>query len=106
MSAFLKGFADELEKTAGLLGGVGKTLIKHPIATLTGAGIAASAGTSAVRGYRSGLQGGEKARYLLAGKQGPSEAFYTNFHPLFEHKLKPRQLRQLSERYREKDFKR
>lgn len=105
-AAFLQGFSSEMEKLGGVLGMVGKTLVRHPIATLTGAGIAASAGKASLDGYRSGLRGGEKGRQLLAGKEGPSQAFGINYHQLFEHKKTPKQVRALSQNYRESAYKR
>lgn len=106
MSPFLQGFAGELMKQAGALSTIGKAVMKHPLLTLGGGSVAAGTVAAAVGGAKSGLHGGESGRYLRASKAGPSEAFYTNYHPMFEHKMSPAEQKQRSWNYREDQFKR
>jgi hypothetical protein len=106
MTPFVAGFLDELEKC----GGVGKALlgtaVKHPLLTLGGLSVGGAAALSAAQGYKSGLKGGEKGKFLQAEKDKPSDAFFTNYHQLFEHKPKPWQKERQSWNYNEQAFKR
>jgi hypothetical protein len=115
MTPFIHGFADELTKVAGALGAlksVGKFTAKHPLLTF-GAG-ATGIGTvlAAKKGYKSGLSGGEKARYLAAsvdprtGNAQASPVAHVNWHHLFSHKPSEKQLKRISGNYDEKKFKR
>lgn len=106
MSPFLQGFAGELSKVAGALGSIARTAIKHPMLTLSALGTAAATGLSASSAYKEGLRGGEKPRYLAAGKEGASPAAYANYNQLFERPAGRKQVRDLSKYYRESKFKR
>ena len=106
MTPFLQGFAGELTKQAGALGTIGRVIKKHPVLAINAPLVAASTISSAVEGAKSGLHPGEAGKYLRASKAGPSEAFYTNYHPMFEHKMSPAEKTRLSENYHEKSFKR
>lgn len=115
MNYFLAGFKDELVKVAGIGGlakGVGKFTVKHPLIALTAATTAVGTGMAATRGYKSGLQGGEKPRYLAAsvdkrtGDAETSPAAYTNFHQLFSKKPSKGQLKRIHKDYDESKFKR
>lgn len=99
MSPFLAGFADELTKVA-VLGGLGKLVAKHPIKTLGAGALVGLTGYSAAQGYKRGKEPGEKPRYLMAGKEGPSPVYSTNYHQLFEHELKPHERKKLSENFK------
>lgn len=113
MMSFFSGFTDELTKTAaGLLGSMGKTIMKHPMLALTGATTVAGTGMAAASGYRQGLRGGEKPRYLPAGinrftgEAEPSQASFINYNQLFERKPTRKQIKALSKHYRESAFRR
>lgn len=106
MTPFLQGLAGELVKHAGALGAIGRVVKKHPLLALNAPLLAASTVSGAVEGARSGLHAGEAGKYLRASKAGPSEAFHTNYHPMFEHKMSPAEKTRLSENYSEKTFKR
>ena len=115
MNPFLQGFADELVKVAGPLGAlksVGGFAYKHPLLTIGGIGTGAATAMAAKAGYKRGLSGGEKPRYLAAsvdprtGAATPSRAALLNWHQLFGHKPSKAQLKRLSGNYDESKFKR
>lgn len=108
MTPFHRGFTDELVKTAllGGLGSVAKLVARNPMTALGVATVAGGTGIAATRGFKEGLHGGEKGRYLSASKYGPSEAAYTNYHPMFEHKPTRASWRGLHEFYRPGAFRR
>jgi hypothetical protein len=96
VSPFLAGFASEFKKLGGVITGIGKTIAKHPIQSLVVGGAALGTASQATRAYREGISGGQKARYLAAGVEGPSQAAYTNYHDAFPHEMKPWEKRRLS----------
>lgn len=106
MGPFLQGFVQELEKQAGVLSTIGKAVVKHPLLALGGGSVAASTVAGAVSGAKSGLHAGETGQYLRASKDGPSDAFYTNYHPMFPHKMTPAEKMHESWNYHENEFKR
>lgn len=119
MSHSVRSFIDELEKLAvfGALARLGggalkKTVglaVKHPMKAL-GLGMIVAPTVMAYQGAKAeGLKGGEKPRYLHAGRDEsgqirPSEAAYTNYHQLFKHKDKPHEIRELSKYYKPEAF--
>ncbi len=109
MNAFLNGFADELVKEAilgGALKSVGGFALKHPLIGLSGLMTVGATAAGAAGAYKEGLKGGERPRYLAASADAPSEAAYTNYHQLFEHKPTPKEVVSLSKNYRENAYKR
>ena len=113
MSSFTAGFADELCKLGGIGGGLLKKTLgfvtKNPMKALGVGMVVAPTIMAAKSGYESGLEGGEKPRYLAAGRDEtgaihPSEAAYVNYHQLFEHKPRPDQVRALSKYYKPEEF--
>jgi hypothetical protein len=114
MNPFLTGFADELTKTAvlGALKSVGKFTVKHPLVALTAAGTLATTALTAKSGYKRGLQGGERPRFLAAavdkntGHAAASDAAYTNFHEMLGRRLAKGQLKRIHGDYDERKFKR
>lgn len=115
MNQFTAGFGNELIKVAvglGLLKGLGKTVIKHPLLTLGAGGTLLASGMGASQAYKEGLRGGEKPRYLeagvdpISGQATTSDAAYTNFNPLFRGKTPKKDVEALSKHYDEKKFKR
>lgn len=115
MSLITAAFADELEKLGGILGRVLKkglgTVAKHPMKALGVGMVVAPTIMAAKGGYESGMQDGEKPRYLSAGrgddgKIHASEAAYTNYHQLFEHKPSASEVRALSKHYKPEMFQR
>lgn len=106
MNAFLDGFSDELTKKAGVGKGALKLLGKKPLLALTGGAALAGTGVAAARGYKRGLKGGEKGRYLAATPGRPSRAAYTNYHRFFKHKPGRAEKRRLHYNYDEDTFKR
>lgn len=115
MNPFLAGFADELTKQAGALGvlkRVGKFSVKHPLIALTAAGTLGATALAAKSGYKSGLQGGDKPRYLAAqvdkntGHAAASDAAYTNFHEMLSRRPAKGQLKRIHGDYDERKFKR
>lgn len=112
MKPFFRGFADELAKTAGALGTIGKMVTKHPMAALAVGTTALGTGAAAMSAYKQGLRGGEKPRYLAAGidrysgQAQPSEASYINYNQLFERKPSSKEVKALSKNYRANAFKR
>jgi hypothetical protein len=109
-------FSNELTKLGGiggLLGGALKKTVgvvaRNPMKAL-GVGMIAVPTAMAYQSAREqGLQDGEKPRYLAAGRDEagnirPSEAAYTNYHQLFEHKPSQRQAKQLSKNYKPEMF--
>jgi len=115
MNPFLAGFADELIKTGGVLGplkSVGKFTIKHPLVALTAAGTLGATALAAKGGYKRGLQGGDKPRYLAAavdknsGHAAASDAAYTNFHEMLSRRPTKGQLKRIHGDYDERKFKR
>lgn len=115
MNQFLAGFGDELLKTAfvgGALKFLGRQAVKHPILALGTAGTLASTGISSAKAYKSGLRGGEKARYLHAQydprtrQAMPSDAALTNYNVLFNRKVSPKEIKALHKHYDERKFKR
>lgn len=100
MTRFLQGFTEELTKTAGLLGGALKKGVglaaKHPMMALGAASLAGLTAVQAAKQYKSGIATNERPRYLAAGPEGPSPAFNTNYHNLYEHEFSPEQKRELS----------
>lgn len=111
MNRFLVGFTDELVKVGGIGGAlksVGKFSVKHPMVAMLGASTLIGTAVAAKNAYREGLRGGEKGRYLAASLDGgPSEAAYTNYHPMFKNR-KPAHgaLKRLHRNYDEAKFKR
>jgi len=105
------GFADELTKVA-VAGAVVKSLAKHPVRTLLGGSVLIGAGLAGRAAYKSGLQGGQKPRYLAAsvdprtGRAIASRAAYLNWHNLFSHKPSKKQIARLSKHYKERAFRR
>lgn len=107
-------FADELIK----LGALGtllrlaakpvKFVAKRPLQTL-GAGLVVGPPLLAMHQARKGaLAGGEKPRYLAAGRDETgriraSDSAYVNWHGLFPHDPSPKQVRALS-KYHKKMF--
>jgi hypothetical protein len=104
MNHLLNGFADELVKVAGVGKSLFKVVRKHPIASLMGASILASTGLAAHQGYKSGLHGAERGRFIRATRDSPSQAAFINYHQLFKHKPSQKEVERLSEHHREKTF--
>jgi hypothetical protein len=112
------GFVTELIKLgglAGLGGGLLKKTVglaaKHPLKALGVGMIVAPTALAYQNARKQGLEGGEKPRYLAAGRDESgriraSEAAYTNYHDLFEHKPHPREVRALSKNYKPEAFSR
>lgn len=105
MTPFLAGFADEMNKTAGVIKGLGKAVAKRPLMAL---GLAYPA-VAAYGGYQKGRAIGQGARYLAAGrtaggKIAPSRAAYTNFHEFLPHRAKPSEIKKLHRNYRPEAF--
>jgi len=117
MNHFMAGFADELTKEAGLITGAGKAVLGagkrlvtkskagggrefapgRAMTALMVAPILAGTAIAAKGGYESGLQGGERGRYLQATRDNPGEAAFTNYHRYFKHKASPKAIERMSE---------
>lgn len=101
-------FIDELTKLGGIGGALSKVVglaAKNPLKTLGVGMIVAPTAMAYHAASKQGLEGGEKPRYLAAGRDEsgrirPSEAAYVNYHDLFEHKPHPREVRALSKNYK------
>jgi len=112
MTPLHNGFVHELLKVGGALKSIGKFVIKHPVLTATAIGTAGATGSSVVSAYKKGLRGGERPRYLYAGRDEhgrivPSEAAFTNYHNVIgNQKPTPKQVKALSKHYKENKFKR
>ena len=110
MSTSLSAFSDELtelNKEAGVTKSVARKAIKHPLHTLGALAIALPTAAAGVSGYRRGKRLGKPARYLKASRYGPSSAFWTNWSRLLTRKkMKPHELRRLSEHHRERAMRR
>lgn len=104
MNHFLAGFADELTKEAGVVKGVLGSLARHPIRTFMGGSILAGTASAAKAGYKSGLRGGEKGRYLQATRDNPGQAALINFHQLFKHKPTAKEIENLSKHHKASTF--
>jgi len=102
VTPFLGGFVDELAKHASALGAlkrVGGFAVKNPLLALGGTATLVGTGLAARGGYREGLAGGEKPRYLHATKDSPSRAALINWN-------KKKRKKNVSRHYDEKKFKR
>ena len=110
MSVGLNAFSDELlelTKTAGPARWIGRKVAKKPLHSLGALAILLPAGAAGYQGYKRGRRSGKPARYLHASKRGPSRAFYVNWNKqMGRKKLKPHELRRLSEHYRKEKLKR
>lgn len=114
MTPFLHGFGDELIKVSSALGvakRVGRFAIKHPIITSAAAMTGVGSLMAAKGAYKTGLQGGEKPRYLAAsvdrnGNAQASDVAYTNYHQLLDRKPSKKQVEALSKHYDESKFRR
>ena len=111
MSNFLNGFEDELTKLGvaglGALKSVGRFAYKHPLLTVGAGATVLGTGMAARQGYRSGMSGEGKERYLAAGidpysgRAMPSGTAYKNYNALFGKK----EDKGISKHYKEKAFK-
>ena len=110
MTPFLNGFGDELIKVggvAGALASVGKGAVKHPLLALGAGTTLIGTGLATRAGYRQGMSGEGKPRFIAAGvnkytgEAMPSDTAYTNFNTLFSNKKD----KKVSKNYRENAFK-
>ena len=122
MSYITAGFADELIKLSSLggamLGGTANVLKKgvgmvarHPLKALGVGMIAIPTVMAANSAYQGSRQGAEQPRYLAAGRDESgriraSDAAYTNYHELFDHKPSAKQVKALSRNHRPEMFNR
>jgi len=103
MSVQIESFSDELTKLAK--GRILSYVAKHPMNALGAGFIAIPAVMAGVSGAKRGRVLGKAERFLLASKNGPSRAFYTNYNRMLgRKKLSPRELRRLHWNYNRKTY--
>jgi len=104
LSGIMSSGGGLLKKTVGLAA-------RNPMKALGVGMIVAPTVMAASSAYKGGMQPGEKGRYLAAGRDGSgriraSDAAYTNYHELFDHKPTPKQVRALSKNHKPEMFNR
>ena len=108
MNHLIRGFADELEKTAGVGGALKRALglvKKYPTIALSTPMILGGTYMAARAGAEKG-RSGAKGRYLQADARRPSNAAFTNYNQLFDTKPSEKEARRPTKKYKEKAFRR